>query len=182
MLVFLDLETTGIDERTECILEVGMIVTDDSLRPIEGTNVIVKPLAGYDMSKVDPFVVAMHTKNGLLEEIKGEKAIRRYEAEAVLVDALVGLGFSDKNRATIAGNSVHFDLICLREHMPKLHNLFSHRILDVTTINEVAKRIAPDTFKGRPSTGSNHRAWGDCEGSMATMQYYLKNGLFTKEG
>jgi oligoribonuclease len=177
MLVFLDLEATGIDERTECILEVGVAVTDDALNIVDTCEVLVRPLGGYDMSKMDPKVLEMHTKNNLLEECRLYGA-RRYEVEEVLLQFMAANGFTEPGKATIAGNSVYYDLFFLREHMPRFHVLFSHRIVDVTSFNEMARRWDPKLHQSRPRSDDNHRALSDCKGSIATLAHYRNAGLF----
>lgn len=176
MLTFIDLETTGLDELKDSILEVAVVVATDDLETVTAfCSVVVEPLFGT-LSQMDPVVVEMHTKNGLLAECMGPDAMRRHEAEAEV------LGFLSSIEGTkgcpVAGNSVWFDKNFIRRHMPKLHGLFHYRIVDVSSFNEMAQRWNPELFEGRPRSDENHRALTDAETSLQTMRYYKKNGLF----
>ena len=60
----MDVETTGLDTQHDRILEIGLIVTDDNLIPLdEGFHSIIR----YS-GETSEFITAMHTPNGLLAE------------------------------------------------------------------------------------------------------------------
>lgn len=186
MLVFLDIETTGSgDERgvpNESVLEVAALVTTDDLEVLGMTQELVKPvgspLPGFDMDKIEPVVREMHAKNGLFEAVERE-GLRRYEAETSLVGWFAS--FLEKNggeKLTLVGNSVWFDLVFLREHMPELARCFSRRVVDLTSVNQLVARWNVDVFNNRPRSESNHRALSDCQAAADLLRYYRENGLF----
>ena len=78
----------------------------------------------------------------------------------------------------LGGNTVHFDKRWLIDHMSDLEKLFSHRIFDVSTMTEFAKRFAPEVYKNRPGLGPDgkpapqHRALDDIRNSIVTARYY----------
>lgn len=174
MLAFLDLETTGLNEREGSIIELALVVTDDRLKEQGRFSVIVNPMFGFD--HMDPYVVQMHTKNGLLKDIENGLGVRRYEAESA------ALKFVQQypEGMPLAGNTVHFDKTWIKYHMPQLHAYFHYRIVDVTSFNEMAARLDPVLHSMRPRAGvePDHRALNDVLESIATLKFYMDNHLF----
>jgi oligoribonuclease (3'-5' exoribonuclease) len=171
--LFLDLECTGLDQCTGSILELAFILTDVDLVEIARFQTSVNPLPGYD--DMDPVVLKMHTKNGLLQEIREGGGVRRYQAEELALQ-VIETHCKLTPKLTIAGNSVWFDKNWLKEHMPKLHDRINYRIFDITTINTLAQIVNPDLFQGRPRGDDNHRAMSDTQNSLEMARYYM--GVF----
>ena len=70
MLVWMDLEMTGLDPARDVIVEIATIVTDDELEIVaEGPDLVVHQ-PDEALAAMDPVVVEMHTSSGLLEAIK----------------------------------------------------------------------------------------------------------------
>ena len=70
MLVWMDLEMTGLDHTADVIVEIATLVTDDDLNIVaEGPDLVVHQSDDV-LASMDPFVVDMHTKSGLLDQIK----------------------------------------------------------------------------------------------------------------
>ncbi len=84
MIMFVDVETSGLDERVDHLLEVALVLTDDELKEVAHISTIMLPIGALIME--DDVVREMHTKNGLLEELKKLGVPRRYEAEAMLCE------------------------------------------------------------------------------------------------
>lgn len=184
MIVFLDLETTGLDVDNDQILEVGILVTDDDLVVRGGAQQVVRPIINVSLDEfvltLDPIVQKMHAENGLWKEVESD-SMRRHEAETDLVAWLEKFregvpGYPMK--FVLAGNSVWFDLMFLRKNMPTLASMFDRRLIDVTSVNLLASRWAKATFEGRPSNpvGANkHRALADANHSRDVLAYYRDN-------
>lgn len=223
MIIWADIESSGLDERTGHLLEVAVVVTDDNLVERAHASVVTLPIGvtvDEMVEKLDPYVRNMHTKNGLIDDLK-TKGVRRFEAEALLVDVcqsamanepMVGshrcvhckLNEKDHiaNRSIndeglcadgklyeekmdpaikhtpLAGSTIPFDRRWLREHMPKLEGLFSHRHVDVSTITELAKRWQPEIYELRPRSTDEHRALADVRGSIELLRFYRDTGIF----
>lgn len=141
-LLWLDLETTGLDPQTDTILEVCVMAA-----PIEDPFTAVPLCAGvihHDGAGLSDFILDMHTKNGLLAEC----AVSPYtlaDADTALAAALP----PDALRANLvlAGSSVHFDLGFVRAHLPKFASQISHRIYDVSSVKLFCQSLGMPTFR-----------------------------------
>lgn len=193
MLVWLDLETTGLDPQTDDIIEVSVILTDDSLNEISRFDrVVYSPIAqgvidGYRLwgkeamsdeslhipgrAAIHPKVVEMHMASGLWYEARRGMALKTVDEDlAALITAFRALGAPQ-----LAGSTISFDRGFLAAHMPKTIATLHHRNVDVTTFNETARRFWPEVHKSRPGAGSNiaHRGMADIESSIAVYKHYL---------
>lgn len=175
MIVFVDIESTGLDERTGHLLEVAMVVTDDELHEEGFITRVMKPIGvEIDAVAVDDVVRQMHTANGLFEEVKTNGA-RRFEAEADLINfigARVELG-----KVQLAGSTIAFDRRWLRHHMEKLEAMFHYRSIDVSCLTELAQRWAPEVYNKRPKAGKAHRALADARESIDYLRFYREVGF-----
>ena len=79
----------------------------------------------------------------------------------------------------LAGNSVHADKAFLDKYMPKFMGHLHYRIIDVSTIKELAKRWYPTEYKKAPRKGCAHRARDDILESIEELKYY-RGVLFKK--
>jgi oligoribonuclease (3'-5' exoribonuclease) len=189
-----------LNPRTDHILEVAIVVTDDNGLETHSMECLVRPVGlSYDqlVAMLPKRVLEMHSKSGLLLDLRqgwdGQPglppALRRYEAEEVLTHFICKAALAhvkctpDGNtpinpnplRCTpLAGNTVSFDRNFLREHMPAFEQLFSYRSLDVTALNEIALRIFPNIHMIRPQgdKGVVHRAMADIRNSLAQFHHY----------
>lgn len=201
MIVWVDVETTGLDPKKDHLLEVALIVTDDNGLETHSMECVIKPvgLSYEQLVEMMPRVVReMHTKSGLLLDLRlgwnglaGHRpALRRYEAEQALVHFISKAAFDhikytpDGNTpinpnplryTPLAGNTVGFDRNFLREHTPEFERLFSYRSLDVTALNEIALRIFPNIHMTRPQAGKEvvHRGMADIRNSLAQFHHYV---------
>ena len=172
MIVWVDVETSGLDPRVDNLLEVGMLITDDKLEEVARTSLVIRPPAGWRLV-YKPEIIAMHDAgegNGLRAEC---------EADGVSYDRgmFTLLSWLDTNLPEwreepppMAGNSVHFDRAFLRAKMPLLEEAFHYRNLDVSTIKIVNRlwHFAEPWEGGRKI----HRALPDLEDSVAELRHY----------
>lgn len=184
MIAWLDLETTGLDKNAPAsgILEIAFVMTDDDLNELGSIELVTKPVAHcLDwVEQLHPRVLEMHTKNGLIKDVR-ERGIRRYEAEAKLLEFLVPIIGDEKGKVPLGGASVHFDGDWIGHFMSPVRELFSHRIIDVTTLSLCADRWAKKVRENRPrqAEGSEHRAMADIRYSIECARYY-RHKLFNK--
>ena len=178
MLAFLDLETTGLDPDTSVILEVGIVLTEDNLEEIARASWVIhaqvaQQIAIYapgSTACVDERVVQMHHANGLWKESAestDSRAIVRESIAAWLCDHNVIRG-----QVPLAGNTIGFDRMFLREYMPEINAHFHYRSIDISSLNELARRWAPALYAARPNGIVAHRALDDLDVSIATARYY----------
>lgn len=164
-LIWLDLETTGLDsERGATILEIAVSVADIAI-PFDATPVFHRVFGWSSNNALDPVVREMHTANGLLTECDNVwRATNQYghaAAESDLLNALPPLG---DEPPILAGSSIHFDRRFLRSCMPSFERVLSHRHFDVSSIKMFAQMLGmPKPPKGPGA----HRAQGDILESIA---------------
>jgi oligoribonuclease len=173
MLVWIDLETTGLDPRKDRLLEVAAIVTDDAFVELARWQRVVRPY-GFEPEWLDPVVRQMHTDNGLLGEVTAA-TLRRAGVDVLLRDfietqrKLIGADLP-----VLAGSSVHFDREFMRWHLPLALERLHYRQLDVSSINELARRVWPAVYAARPQSAGTHRAMADLEDSIKLARYYAR--------
>lgn len=175
-LVWIDCEMTGLDLGADALIEVAVVVTDYELRPLgEGIDVLIKPPAEA-LEQMGDFVREMHTSSGLLEELEGGLSME--EAQKVVLDYVRSLVPTPRS-AQLAGNSVGTDKSFLARDMPELIEYLHYRIVDVSSIKELAKRWYPRTFFHSPEKHGGHRALADILESIDELRYY-REVLFPK--
>ncbi|MGQ7785831.1 oligoribonuclease [Nesterenkonia sp. PF2B19] len=170
-MVWIDCEMTGLDPDTHVLVEVAALVTDSELNILgDGVDVVIRPPEG-SLDRMAPVVRRMHTDSGLLEELEGGVSLA--EAERRVLD-YVTAWVPEAGVAPLAGNSVHADKAFLRLGMPKLTEHLHYRIIDVSTIKELAARWYPEARDGAPAKTGNHRALGDIRDSIEELKHYRR--------
>ena len=170
-LVWIDLEMTGLDADVDVILEIATLVTDSALRIVaEGPELAIHHDAAV-LARMDDWNVRHHTASGLLERV------RRSETSAVEAEAVTLAFLARHVRAGISplcGNTVWQDRRFLMRYMPTLNDYLHYRIIDVSTVKELARRWRPESVAGIEKTGS-HRAMADIRESVAELRHYRES-------
>lgn len=180
MLIWMDLEMTGLDESRHVIVEIATLVTDDDLNIIaEGPNLVIHQ-PDEVMAEMDDFVTNMHTVSGLLEKIKSS-TITEAEAMQQTLD-FIKEHSPEPNKIPLCGNSIRTDRTFLAKYMPEIENWLHYRCVDVSTIKELVKRWNPGLEHARPkSEGITHRAMDDIRDSVAELKFYRDKVFRTAE-
>jgi oligoribonuclease len=180
MLIWMDLEMTGLDESRHVIVEIATLVTDDDLNIIaEGPNLVIHQ-PDEVMVHMDDFVTNMHTVSGLLEKIK-TSTISEAEAMQQTLD-FIKEHSPEPNKIPLCGNSIRTDRTFLAKYMPEIENWLHYRCVDVSTIKELVKRWNPGLEHARPkSEGVTHRAMDDIRDSVAELKFYRDKVFRTAE-
>jgi oligoribonuclease len=179
VLVWLDLEMTGLEPERHTIVEIATLVTDDELEIVaEGPDLVVHqpPEA---MAAMDAFVRTMHTKSGLLPLIEAS-TITLADAGARTLE-FVKEHVPDARTVPLCGNSIGTDRRFLAKYLPELEDHLHYRSIDVSTIKELARRWYPEVMKGRPDKDGKHRALDDIRESVAELRYY-REAIFKPRG
>jgi oligoribonuclease len=168
-LVWIDCEMTGLDLRADALIEVAALVTDFELNVLgDGVDVVVKP-PEEALAQMDDFVRTMHTGSGLLAQL--EDGVSLDAAERQVLD-YVEQHCPEGSRPPLAGNTVATDRSFLARDMPALESFLHYRIVDVSSIKELARRWYPRVYYGAPVKGGNHRALADIRESIEELRYY----------
>jgi oligoribonuclease len=180
MLIWMDLEMTGLDESRHVIVEIATLVTDDDLNIVaEGPNLVIHQ-PDEVMAEMDDFVTNMHTVSGLLEKIK-TSTISEAEAMQQTLD-FIKEHSPEPNKIPLCGNSIRTDRTFLAKYMPEIENWLHYRCVDVSTIKELVKRWNPGLEHARPkSEGITHRAMDDIRDSVAELKFYRDKVFRTAE-
>lgn len=172
-LVWIDCEMTGLDLEKDCLVEVAVIITDGQTNIVdEGIDLLIKPRA-ETLDHMGDFVREMHTKSGLLAELETAVALDLAEAEKQVLDYIKRF-VPGKGQALLAGNSVGTDKQFLEKEMPQVISHLHYRLVDVSSVKELAKRWYPRAFYNAPEKHGGHRALADIRESIQELRYYRK--------
>jgi oligoribonuclease len=171
-LVWIDLEMTGLDTNLHTIIEIAVILTDGELdRRIEGPAIAVHH-SDEVLSGMNEWCVEHHGKSGLTQRCK-DSTIDLKEAEQQVL-AFIKQHIPDEGKGILAGNSIHVDRMFLCKYMPDLIAHLHYRIVDVSTVKELAKRWFPSASRRAPKKVLAHTALSDVRESIEELQYYRK--------
>lgn len=168
---------TGLDPKFDELVEVAVVITDSELNVVDpGMDVVIKPSQAA-LAHMDDFVTNMHTESGLIDEL--EAGLSLGEAEQQVLDYIKRF-VPEPRVASLAGNSVGQDKLFLLEYMPEVAQHLHYRVIDVSTIKELAKRWYPRVYACAPEKHGGHRALADILESIQELVYYRK-ALFPAE-
>ncbi len=170
---------TGLDFVNDLLVEVACIVTDSNLNELdEGFEAVIK-VPQEKLETMDPVVTNMHTSSGLIYDI--QHGLTLEEAEQQLFDYITS-HVPESFKAPLAGSSVYVDRIFLRRDMPRVDSYLHYRIIDVSSLKELARRWYPRTYFAGPLKTGNHRALGDTRDSINELKYYRQAILVPEPG
>ena len=168
-IVWIDCEMTGLDLSRDALIEVAVVVTDSELRPVDaGIDLVIAPPAGA-VEQMGDVVREMHTTSGLLEEL--DAGLTMADAQEQVL-AYVRRWVPEQRKAPLAGNSVGTDRTFLERDMPELVEHLHYRIIDVSSVKELARRWYPRAYFHSPQKHGGHRALADILESIDELRYY----------
>jgi len=168
-IVWIDCEMTGLNLTADALIEVAALVTDSQLTVLgDGVDVVIRPPEGV-LEHMEDIVRNMHTSSGLLDEL--DAGITLQQAEDAVME-YVRHWVPESRKAPLAGNSVGTDRGFLARDMPTLENHLHYRIVDVSSIKELARRWYPRIYFASPSKNGGHRALADIQESIEELKYY----------
>jgi len=173
MLVWMDLEMTGLDHTSDVIVEIATLVTDDELNIVaEGPDLVVAA-SDDELAAMDPFVVTMHTKSGLLDQIKASTITLAEAGQQTL--AFIREHVPEERTVPLCGNSIGTDRRFLAAYLPEIEEYLHYRSIDVSSVKELVKRWYPDLDAKRPRGQGSHRALDDIRESVKELAYYREH-------
>ena len=168
-LVWIDCEMTGLDIERDALIEIACLVTDGELNILDqGVDVIIKP-PPESLDQMSDVVRTMHTTSGLLEELSEGVTVDEAQ-EAVL--GYVRQHIKEPRKVPLCGNSIATDRWFIARDMPELDNYLHYRMVDVSSIKELARRWYPRVYFASPAKRGGHRALADITESVQELRYY----------
>lgn len=180
LLIWIDLETTGLDisdnmhgVHTHKIVEVGMHITDSDFNIIDdGFEVVIHHPKNELASVMNDFVTNMHTQSGLLDKVESS-TISLAQAEQMMIEYVAAFNIAPKS-SPICGNNVSFDKNFIDAQMPQFAKVLHYRKIDVSSIKEIVSRQYPDTA-AQLDKPNKHRGLDDIQQSVKELKFYMNN-------
>jgi oligoribonuclease len=169
-LVWIDCEMTGLDATTDVLVEVAVIVTDAELNVLDPGLDIVIATDPANLEGMDEVVREMHTASGLLTAI-AEATTTLEQAEQQALD-YIKRWVPDRRKAPLCGNSIATDRTFITRYMPTLDDHLHYRMIDVSSVKELARRWYPKAYYNAPVKDGGHRALADIIESVTELRYY----------
>ncbi|XP_040992344.1 oligoribonuclease isoform X1 [Juglans microcarpa x Juglans regia] len=171
-LVWIDLEMTGLNVEVDRILEIACIITDGKLtKTLEGPDLVIHQ-SKENLDRMGEWCQNHHAASGLTKKVLHSTTCEK-EAEKQVME------FVKRNVGTytplLAGNSIYVDFLFLKKYMPDLAALFSHVLVDVSSVKALCMRWYPRDQKKAPSKENKHRAMDDIRESIMELKYYKEN-------
>jgi oligoribonuclease len=180
LLVWIDCEMTGLDLDKDKLIEVAALVTDPELRVLgEGVDLVIHA-DDAALDAMPEIVREMHAKSGLTEEVRRSTITMAEAEEAVL--AYIREFVPNPRSAPLCGNSIATDRGFLARDMPALDSFLHYRMIDVSSIKELARRWYPRVYFGQPAKGLAHRALADIRESIRELEYYRRTIFVPQPG
>ena len=173
VLVWLDMEMTGLDPERERIIEMATIITDGQLVEIATGPDLVIQQPDEIHAAMDDWNQKHHGGSGLVARVKASE-IDCANAEAQTL-AFIDAHCSAKDRPVLCGNSIHQDRRFIRRYMPALEKRLHYRMVDVSSVKELARRWYPAIIAKQPQKKETHRALDDIRESIDELRFYRQH-------
>jgi oligoribonuclease len=168
-LVWIDCEMTGLDLARDALVEIACLVTDGDLNILDaGIDLVIKP-PPEALDRMLDVVREMHTASGLLAELPSGVTVG--EAQEQVLD-YVRQHVPEPTKAPLCGNSIATDRAFLARDMPELDAYLHYRMIDVSSVKELARRWYPRVYFASPEKKGGHRALADITESIHELRYY----------
>jgi oligoribonuclease len=171
-LVWIDCEMTGLDIARDALIEVAVVVTNADLNLLdEGLDIVIHA-ADDVLDTMLPVVEQMHESSGLTEAVRAS-TVTLGEAEKAVLD-YIRSHIPEERSAPLCGNSIATDRSFIARDMPDLDGHLHYRMIDVSSLKELARRWYPRVYFAQPAKGLAHRALADILESIQELAYYRR--------
>lgn len=172
-LIWIDLEMTGLNPEKDRIIEIATVVTDSNLNVVAEGPVFAVHQDNALLDQMDDWNTTQHNGSGLVTRVQ-ESCINEEKAQALTLEFLKQ--YVADGKSPMCGNSIWQDRRFLSRYMPELEKYFHYRMIDVSTLKELALRWAPRVYNGFQKD-SRHLALDDIRDSIAELRYYREKLL-----
>jgi oligoribonuclease len=169
-LVWIDCEMTGLDLGKDLLIEVAALVTDSELNVLGNGVDVVVGASPEELSRMPDVVRDMHAASGLTDAVLASTVTLRRAEEQVL--SYIREWVPEPRKAPLCGNSIATDRGFLTRDMPELDRWLHYRMVDVSSVKELARRWYPRAYFNAPKKGGGHRALADIRESVDELRYY----------
>ena len=175
-LIWIDMEMSGLDPEKNVILEIATIVTNEALEVIaEGPELVISH--NLELLKgMDDWNREHHRKSGLWDAVLAS-TVSLNDASTKTLDFI--RQHTQPKKSPLCGNSIWQDRRFLGRYMRNVDEYLHYRMIDVSTIKELARRWHPSVLEKKSKKAGNHRALDDIRESIEELRYY-KDHLFVK--
>ena len=179
-VLFLDVETGGLDPKSHSLLEAAFVTLNDA-----GETTNLRVLFPRESYRVDPHCAIMHTENRLWHELEEFKncpdLFRPYDGLVIskpysgTLENVLREFLGDPRSYFVCGkNAAGFDIPFLQEQGELDRSFFRHRVIDVGTLylrpdDEKVPDFQECLRRASLPEQTNHRAMGDC---LSTLELY----------
>ena len=163
---------TGLDITKDKLIEVAVLITDSELNVLDPGMDLIIGASDADLDGMTEFVAEMHAKSGLTDAVRAS-TLTLAEAEQQLL-AYIKRFVPDRRTAPLCGNSIGTDRGFLARDMPELDDHLHYRMVDVSSVKELARRWFPRVYFAQPQKGLAHRALADIIESVRELAYYRR--------
>jgi oligoribonuclease len=177
-LLWIDLETTGLDVQSCHILQIACILTDFKTSIFHSLPEINIKTNDDVLQNMDSWCQNQHTNSGLIEKVNNSKTTI-LEAQRDIINFLIEIT-KDEDIIYVAGNSVHFDKKFIDYHLPILSKKLDYRIIDVSSIALICKNLNEELYNQRPIKKYLHTAESDLLESIMEYRFYKEYFLKIK--
>jgi oligoribonuclease len=177
MLVWMDLEMTGLDPGRHTIVEIATITTDDELNILaEGPDLVIH-VTDDQLEAMEPVVREMHGRSGLLAAMAASTLTLEEAGRQTL--EFIKAQVPQPRSVPLCGNSIGTDRRFLAAQLPDIENWLHYRSVDVSTVKELCRRWHPALLHQAPTKKTSHRALDDIRESVDELAFYRRTFFAT---